>query len=330
MPNPPKNYAITDFQGSSLTLTIDTTDFKVSAFSFSFALNEIPRAQCYVALGRDAASQNAATAAPIHTAKPFTQMTRAKITMKPSGEYRPDGTKWPDEAQVVFDGYFTGFTSDKVHDKFVVVANLIHWLIDLACSSMLTKNGNITNPGQLNVAAILDTSPLSGAAVGSLISDFSGIEPIASTIAEDVWSTIKTNFCGLASTPTVPAGPSIACGGSGSWVANDRALAALQRFEGGEEDSECAFSNPTDEPTYAVPLALDLGENGAGTSSAVQEAVARAIGNDSVWAFASTTFWDTLITRYCPAFGMAVVPMVSRALVIADLPVYRGGVWKTL
>lgn len=319
MPEAVKNYAITDLAGKdSLVLKIDGKPFAVSSFTASFAINEIPQAQCYLAVGRDARSLNAATAAAVHDKTTYTQMTKAEVVFAPTGEYLTDGTTWPEEPQVIFKGYFTGFSSRKVQDKFVVVANLIHWLADLACSSTLTKNGHFANATQLNVAAVEDNLRGAGAARGNYISSLAASQLVQTDVADDVWGAIRGLFCALADTATAPCGPVNSCGGSGTYTKNDRALEALALIEGG--GSGCAFTPTDGEQRYAVPLKLA----GAGDDALVQQAVADAIAKESIESYASTTFWDKLVSRFCPMFGMAVVPMVSRALVIADLPARRG------
>lgn len=327
MPNPPKNYAVTDLsqKGTLLLVVAGIGEFAVSAYSASFAINEIPQAQCYLAVGRLASDTSQAS--NIHLAKQAKQMTKAYVQFKPSGEYSLDGTRWPEDAQMIFEGYFLGFATRKVTDKFVVVANLVHWLVDMGCSSALTGSGHVANPTQLNVAAVLDTLDQSGAGQGNYISSLAPMQLADTSVGDDVWAAIKTVFCSLASKETQASGPIGECGGSGDYATNTRALAALERIEGGG-DSGCPF-NPVDgRTTYAVPLKLDTTIQGSRNS--LQEAIARSIGEEMIESYAATTFWDKLISQFCPMFNLAVVPMVSRALVIADVPAYRDGVWKTI
>jgi len=46
--------------------------------------------------------------------------------------------------------------------------------------------------------------------------------------------------------------------------------------------------------------------------------------------FAGHTFWEKLVGQFAPLLGWAVVPMVRRALVIADLPSFRDGFWRSV
>ena len=151
-----KNSIYTDLSAKdSLYLDIDGTQYKVSQFSASWAVNEIPTAQCLIATGRDARSKNAATPAMVHLKSHYKVITKAKVYFEPSGEYAPDGKKWPQGPQVIFDGYFLGFANRKMNGKISVVANLSHWLLDMACSSCLTAGLAPTNHTQLTAAAVM-------------------------------------------------------------------------------------------------------------------------------------------------------------------------------
>jgi hypothetical protein len=325
----PKNYAVTDLSASDLKLTLAGVDHAVVGFSATFAVNEIPTAQCYVAVGRDVtdgASKAAAAHTQLKSLLTSPQMTEARVTFSPRGEYSPDGTPWPaaDEAPAIFDGYVAGATVRKVSGKFVVVINLIHWLIDLACSSTLTAHGHASNPTQLNAAAVLDSLDTTNAGQGIYVSSLAASQLVGDTVADDVWAAIKTVFCKLAGTETQPSGPAEQCAGTGTYSVNDRALLALMRIEG--PGSSCAVPYRD-----GVPLKLDLDGVGApGSLAAVQDAVADSIGMETLETYGSTTFWDKMIRGYFPLFGLAIVPMVDTAIVIADTPAYRGGVWRTI
>lgn len=326
-PPPAKNYAITDFsRPGSLELQLaDGTALPVTAFNATWALNEIPQAQCYLAVGRQIRSPDAPS--PVHLVAQGKQMVRATVRFQPRGEYAAGGVAWPEAAQVVFRGYFLGFSSRKVSDKFVIVANLVHWLADMGCSSALTGNGHVANPALFSVAAVLDSGALdgTGAGQGVNISNLVVAQPIAELVRTDVWAALKQVFCVLAATSTQPCGPDQGLGGAGTYAKNDRALIALKRIEGG--DGACAFVDASPE-RYAVPLAVDT--TIAGALDSVHESIAYAIGEETIATYAATSFWDKLISQFCPMFNLAVVPMVERALVIADTPAYRGAVWKTI
>ncbi len=340
----PKRYAYADFsQRNCLTLDIDGVFFEIAQFNAGFAKNEIPTAQCLLAVGRDTQSDGAAALSAVQTAAPFRQMVPAVVRFHPEGEYRPGGdgargTPWPDTVQVIFRGYFTGFLFRKVMGRFVVVAPLVHWLVDLACSSSLGRNLHVINPAQLNVSALAQSSRATGATLqaNSITYFLAHTQVTADTVSEDLWGVLKSVFCELASKETLAAAFDSGCGGDGNATINDRAIEALKLFEGGLE-SGCPFTRDPDDPgpegdreaTYAVPLKI-LESPIAKVKAMVEDAIVREIGQSSIAGYSATTFWDKLVRDYCPQFGLAVVPMVNRALVIADVPAYNGGPWKTI
>lgn len=317
-----KNYAFTDLSvKNSLYLEIEGAKYAVSQFSSSNAANEIPMAQCLIAIGRDAQSQGAAEKATIHTNHNYRTMTKCKVVFSPSGEFSPDGTKWPEGERVIFRGYFMGFQYRKMNGKIQAVANLLHWLADMACSSALTKNGHVSNPTQLNTAAIFPGLRSTGTQQVYYISSLPGIQLAEPKVSTDVWGAIKDIFCALANRPTTPTGGRV--DGSGDAKKNDRALQALKLMEG--DSADCPFTPTDGSQRYSVPLKIvDL------TDIIMKRSVCSAISHDMLESYANNTFWDKLVNQFCPMFGMAVVPMVERALVIADTPAYRGGFWKEI
>lgn len=321
----PKTHVYTDLSvKDALYLEIQGDRYEVSQFNASFACNEIPTAQCLLAVGRDATSQDAATPAKVHTKSFYKTMVEAKVWFSPKKEYDLD-SQWPEDPQVIFEGYFMGFAYRKMNGKIQVVAQLQHWLIDLACSSCLTKNGHVSNPTQLNVAAVLESPDGAGTGEGNYISTYAMAQVVADEVAGDVWKAIKTLFCKLANISTNPVGPAQNCEGTGDWQKNDRALEALKYIEGDADD--CPFEDADDADngeTYAVPLALE------NPPDIVIQSIAEGIGQETIDSYANTSFWDKLVGRFCPMLGLAVVPMCRRALVIADTPAYRGGTWKTI
>lgn len=323
----PKQFAYTDLSvKDSLYLDIDGTKFPVVQYNDSYAINEIPMCQCIIGVGRKVtkkgSSRVAVEPAEVHKNNSYRQMTKASVWFEPRGEFRPDGTKWPGGKRKIFDGYFTGFSYRKMNGKIQVVAPLIHWSVDLTASSILTAQGHVSNPSSLNEAAVLSSFNDSGASLGGYISQAAPAQLSQAAIATDVWQALKELFCALASIKTKPLAPSDQCLGNGDWTANDRALNAFKRIEGPAE--KCEFTPTDGAKRYAVPLKLES------TSEVVRKSLADAIAWRSTESFANSTFWDKLIGEYCPMFNMAFVPMVERALVIADLPMYRNGIWRTI
>lgn len=329
---PKRTWAVTSLTSrNACYLEIGDRNYAVAQFVANFACNEIPQAQCMVALGRHVRDTGEAADANVSGFR-LQSMQRARVWFHPSGDYNPDGRRWPDAPVVIFDGYFVGASYRKANGKVVMVFNLTHWLVDLACSSAISQNSHPSNPAHLTAPAVSQQigrpggSPIAGS-LGAYVSNLVGFSTVRDYVQRDFWSGIKRVFCGLANVPVRAAGPLEAClaaGSVGSAVANGRALSALKRIEGptadvlGRDDGGCGRPY-----AYGVPLSLDT----AGVAL-VRDAVAAAVTDATIGAYANTTFWDKLVAEICPQFGLAVVPLVDTALVIADTPAYRGGFWK--
>lgn len=328
-----KNWAITQLgRGTSLELQVtmspagaareEVRKFTIAQYTASFAINEIPAAQCMLAMGRDVREL---VRAEIHaSASRLRQMRRARVIFRPTGEFDPDGTPWPAEF-VVFDGYFMGLGYSKINGKVQVIANLEHWLVDLACSSTLTNNSHPLNPAHLTARAVMLSLTDAGASKSHYISQLPGVQLIRQDLVNDLWGGIKKLFCGLASFRTAVGSTEEEgnCGGTDNANRNTRARLALSRMEGparGGTSFDCSKVYK-----YGVPLHLDL----LNVQDA-EDAIAKAVSESSVESFANTTFWDKLVNEYCPSFGLAVVPCVDYALVVADTPAFRGGPWKAI
>lgn len=308
-----KNYVYSDFSiRDSLVLEVEGTKYEVAQFSASWAANELPTATLMLAIGRNVRTDQPAT---VHTQNNSKQMRKASVYFSPTKEYDLDAD-WPAGRKLIFDGYLTGFGYRKVGGKVTVIANLIHWLAALGFSSSLTKNGHISNPTALNAAAVLSTLGDPGAGQGIYVSNLVGAEITASDAGSDLWKAIKNVFCKLASIETMSCGPDDACLGPGTYAKNDVALEALSKMEGPAPDCEKAYE-------YGVALGIE-GEN----IDIIESAIALAIGQEFIESWSGTTFWDKLVGQYCPMFGLAVVPMVETAIVVADTPAFNGGFWK--
>lgn len=341
-----KNWVYTDLSvKDALTLTIAGRDYQVTQFSASYAVNEVPTAVCMLAIGRDVRTLKKAT---VHSSGRPKQITKATVKFHPRGEYgiRAAGLlgrqvlKWPEEAQVIFDGYLTGFAFRKINGKVSIVANLVHWLAAMGFSSCVTKGGHVSNPTALNVAAVLESlKATTGAGMGHMLPESVLAEILVETLEQDLWASVKNVFCKLADLPTMPTGPEAACVGGGTFGKNDFALNALSRIEGpaGSEAEgaglgavagglgAAAAGGCSMAYKYGVPLSIEA----LGVHPLVDN-IARSLGSETVASYAGTTFWDKLIGQFCPMFGMAVVPMAESAIVIADVPAFSGGPWKTI
>lgn len=329
MPELPKQtWAVTSLADSDACyLEVAGDRYEISQFVASWACNEIPQAQCMVALGRDARNPDVAATANTSGFRLQT-MQRARVWFHPRGDFNPEGAKWPNEAVMLFDGYFVGGAYRKVNGKVSMVFNLVHWLFDLACSSAISQNSHPANPLQLTAPAVLQQIGRTAAGQGAYVSNLTSFATTRDYVAADFWSGIKRVFCGLANVPVRASGSldyCLAAGDIGSIVVNKRAIRALARIEGpttgvGDDGGGCHLPY-----AYGTPLSLDT----AGVDL-VRDAAAAAITDALVQAYANTTFWDKLVGEICPQFSLAVVPMVDTALVIADTPAYNGAFWKEI
>lgn len=306
-----KNYVYSDLsaaRGQALFLDIDGTQYEVAQFSSSWGVNSIPSAVCMLAIGREAKAQTLAT---VHTSGQHQHMKPAYVVFFPQKEYSLD-QPWPGGA-IIFDGFFVGFAYRKISGKVYVVANLIHWLAALTFSSCVSETSHVSNPTDLTAAAVLALDG-TGGGQGANISSFSVAQVAAPDVLADMWRAISSVFCGLAEVPQLPVNDG-ECGGGGESRSNAGALEALKRMSG----AVCGGGE------YYKALAFS-----AGNGEEIATALATAIGNETIESYAATSFWDKLVGQFCPTFGIAVVPRVDGASVFADLPAYRGGVWKTL
>lgn len=311
-----KNYVYSDFSvENALTLEVGANVYEVVQFSSSWAANEIPTAAVMLAIGRNARTQKKAT---VHgTAGRLKQMEKATVWFEPKGEYSRD-KDWPRGRRKIFEGYFTGFAYRKISGKVTIIGNLIHWLAALGFSSCLTKNGHVSNPTQLNAAAVLESLLTTGAGEGNYISMLVPAQVAADSTAADLWVAMKEIFCALASVDAMPCGQEADCSGAGTFGKNDVAIEALSRIEGPSK----GCGRP-----YTYGTALKIESEGVPT---IQDAIAFSLGMETVEGYSSVTFWDKLTSQFCPMFGMAVVPMVETALVVADTPAFNGGFWKEI
>jgi len=313
-----KNYIYTDLsEDDVLEVEIDGQTYKAVNFTMSFALNSIPQAAATLAIGREALSGEPAKIA--ETAAELTSMKPVKVTFNAGGEWDSEGTKWPGK-QTIFEGYFTGFSYKKLYGKVQVVANFIHWLVDLGFSSCLNSQMHVGNPGVMLGPAVMSVQINSAGGAGAsdknsaLVANHIGYDLIANNVESDWWKTIKSYLCALAGVSGLATSATATCEGTGDITANDRALRALSRIEGEDLAGECSRD-------YEFGKALPLESRG---QRQVPDAVAKSVANSYMQSYFNQTFWDLLVKDLLPSFGAAVMPLVDRAVVIADLPTWQG------
>jgi hypothetical protein len=306
-----KNWFYTSLAGdNSLVLTVEGAgDFKLAQFVASFGINDIPKATCMLAIGRDA--RNVDVRAQIHdAADKLTSLRKATVKFKPVGDYDADN-EWPEGAKVIFDGYFAGFSYRKVAGKVQVVAQLIHWLVDLGFSSSLSSRTHPSNPTQLTFPAAMPQGAGSGGKA-AFVAGLAGHKDLAMNVPADLWGAIKTYLSDVAQYDSwEPVAGVDACLGSGTIKQNGRALKALKRIEGpGMHGTALAY-----EHGKALPI--------FGGVQLIGEACASAIINEMTESMIHNTFWDVIVGQYCAGFALAVVPLVDTAIIVADTPGYR-------
>ncbi len=315
-----KNWVYTSLaEDDALELILDGLSYKVVRVVMSFALNEIPTAQATLAIGRDARTNEAALIT--ETAPNLNSMKVARIMFHAKGDFDSEETKWPDSLEI-FDGYFTGFSHTKLHGKIQVTAHIIHWLADLGFSSSLNAALHQGAPARLVAPAVLPKKAGEAGGVALFLPAQIGHGIAAEDVKSDLWVAMKKFLCNLALWRGVRLRLNEECGGDGEKTKNDRALRALARIEGESED-ECSLK-----PEVGKPLPLDTGD-----MELADKAVALHLSHSMMESFVNQTFWDVLIDDYLPSYGMAIVPLIDRAVMIALTPGWRGAdgqAWKTI
>lgn len=350
-----KTWAYTDLTvHNALYLEVNGVRFKIAQFTMTFAKNEIPQAQCLVAVGRHTSTLGeppadvlgffgnpADEAAEVHRhVEQLKQMQDAKVVFRPKGEYAPDGTPWPDGETIIFEGVLSGFGFRKLLGKVHALVSISHWLIKLTFSSCLVRNGHVSSPSQYNAAAVLAATTLDGSTTSATLGMLAPAAATFDNVATDLWLTFKRMFLTLASFRTAPAGTAdLSCfinnaGAAPAGAVNDRALAALERIEPFNADPALNIL-PPNSYVYGAPLRLTRVANPAlpgafaEIPNQVKEAILRSVAADTTDGLSGLTFWDKIVAGICANYDMAVIPMVASALVIADVPAYRG-YWKDI
>ena len=304
-----KNWAYNDFaQKGALELEVAGKIYHVAQMTMTFAVNEVPKCTCLVAIGADARTLKQAT---IHVEGPLlSQMLPAKVTFRPKKEWNVRGTPWGKE-QVIFDGYYVGLAWRKISNKVQAVMHLTHWLIDLSHSSTLSKNSHPSNPTSLVAPAVMPSLDTGAGVQPNYVSYLVGHEAIKNKVRTDLWEGIKTMLCNLADVNKFEPGCGAVLGTGSADKVNTVAKKALRRIQG--PGGDCSLAYDTDMGGFKLPL------NTQGVPL-VPEACADAITTQTMESWAHLTFWDTIVGVFCPMFNMAIIPQVDIATVVADVP----------
>jgi hypothetical protein len=318
IPNQPgSTYSYSQFDArgdTALYLTVAGEIFPLVAFSSNFALNEIPQASCTVGVGRDAASPNAAEYAPIHANFSWDKLQEAQVYFHPSGQEARD-KDWPDAPILVFDGYIVAARRTKHLGKYQVEISLTHWLFDLASSSAVSGNSHVANPGDMTSASVFSTGANGKAAYTANLGAL-GSAVVSSNVMNDFWGVLKSIFSAYAQGNTRPISQAVAnCNDLATKSQNARALKALKRIEGSDFSTTKATNKAYE---HGAALQFDFKD-----LPTVVMAIGKALSTELTSSYADTSFWTKLVSQFCPTFGLAVVPMIDTALVIADTPTFK-------
>lgn len=319
-----KNWIFTNLsEDRSLVLEMDGETYKASSVTISFGLNGVPTAALALASGRNTRTQEKAT---IHdTADDLTQMIPALIKLKISGEFDADGKTWPSGQVTIFDGYFQGWSMRKLLGKVQIVAELIHWLVDLSMSSSISSLTHPSSPATLLRPAVVANTTGAGGKVVFMPNIVSRV-PILRHFPGNVWGGMKEFLCSLTDWPGIKLQPFLGCVGT-NIETNDRAKRALARIEG--PGDACGENNLGHD--LSRPLALRL----RGLDE-VRTSIYVSLAHVTMTAFVNNTLWDVIVGRFLPMFGLDIAPLADRALVLASLPFWRGegsgddAYWRTI
>lgn len=286
----------------------DVGDFEVTDCQLSFGLNEIPTAQCVLAIGRNALDTS--KRAKIHESATYLKsMRKAKIYATITGDFSED-KKWPEGEKMIFDGRLCGTGFNRMLGQAGFTVHLIHWLADLSFSSILSEQSHPGNPTQYTFPAIRRNKGNTGAKDSSMFGSVSAKSLFTwDNLEEDLWGkALQPTLCQLAQTDLIQLTD------NNFQLAekvrkNDLALAALARMEGGG----CG-ATPSE---YTPPLSLI---HDGSLTGAVANAIRTAVGSIQQDAWAASTVWDLLVGPMAQMFMFGVVPQVDRALVVPTLP----------
>jgi len=289
----------------------NSTSLPLVAFSSNFALNEIPQATCTVSIGRDTSSNGAETLAPIHTSFTLRTLQSAKVYFHPRGNSSKD-TPWPDKEFLIFEGYVTAVRRSKSFGKYQIELSLTHWLFDLSCSSAVSGSSHVANPADLTETSVYDLGTNgSGNTANVLGASIAG--RVSAAISVDLWGCLKSIFTAYAT--DIPIGIFSECLSEVIGRNNARAIKALKKIEGPDFNE---LNKTGKDYEFGNALELDFMD----VASYVLDAIESAIVNEQIRSYAETSLWTKLISQFCPLFGLAVVPMIESAIVIADTPIY--------
>lgn len=278
-----------------------------------YALNTIPSAVLYCAIGRDVRSLIVAN---IHFLVDDLKINLPITVYAEADEIENSGVSggfFPAGPFIVFDGRVVGTQYTK---SMTGVASLQlvcrNFLMDLEYSLTNTKTTHAKNIGHGGLNA--------GIKVNQDTPDFT-IQTTAKkffvnkNLTQDFWgSALQPWLSNIIDLPAVFEGEDISEGQG----ATD-ALDALDRIEPGDlVGGEYSFSEEM--PLHAFPIVA--------LKPAIQ-AIATDVSHNTFRSFTGTTIWEKLTQEFASKYHFAVVPMANRALVVPFVPGLRD-IWVTI
>lgn len=307
-------------------------EYEIIRFQSDWGVNEIPKAACELAIGREAS--NGTVAAKIHSTLNSLRNSRRRRT-RVWAQFDGDwdlSTSWPSGRVLLFDGRLTGVGYQPSLGKVAFVVSLAHWLIELNYSSILSARSHPSNPSDLTFNAIVNSLPRAGAPIPgtnplglAATAEAQTITP--ASIQADLWgAAIKPMLCGLARSQHVQISPEV-----GAYCEvfdngdNSAALDALARIEGTANTDESCDKELS---CYTPPLSLSLPEDAIADLS-VAGAIATTIGNQAMDTLSNQTIWGKIL-EFAGEFYFGVVPLIDKALVVPLVPGVRRVYCKTI
>jgi hypothetical protein len=303
----------------------DYGSFEISSFGTDSFINSIPTAVCSVGIGRNLSLGSTSSADKLIRER---QKKKAKVYFRAQGPY-DSANDWPEKELVVFEGRLEGASLSTVSGSQELVVALRHWLAYLDTASTVSSISHPTNPLSLTFSSVLkglvntDDSGVYAMSHTAIASHFDAEWPKAGA---DLWGDgFKPMFWQLLNnTDFVEFSESLLeCMPDLSNELNSNAIDALKRIAG---ESTLVPDCSTPLPTYGAKLAL-LGNDSM--PEHVVRSIASFIGSETIDGFASQTIWGKLLS-FAGQFQFAVIPLVSKALIVPFTPALQSTYCKTL
>ncbi len=318
---PAPAYTATRFKLRAVINGVEFPD--VVQIQATFELNNIPSASLLVAVGRNVQTNLAAT---IHNSLGKLRMkVPAQVYLQVISVNAGDGTIWPAEEFLIFEGYAVGSGWQRTSDEAQYVIHLLHWLDDLNCSSSLSATCHPTAAADLTYSAVVSNlmlgDPGTEEPIGIPICDAARDITLAD-IQDDLWGNILLPWLKVLAAQDRVDQQILGGRGVTSKRSNKQALKALARMTPPTADEAAAGG------CQYVPLAVDTeGANG----DAIGRGVRTALTRDSLlhnWLY--TTLWGKLVGHWSPNYFFAVAPQITSARIVASNIPLQDPIFKTI